>query len=41
MKMKEKMKMMARTIKRDPSGVFYCEWVQVGVFSGPILNGTE
>ena len=41
MKMKEKIKMMARKITRDPSGVVYSEWVQVGVVSGPILNGTE
>ena len=41
MRMRGTMRMMARMITRDPSGVIYCEWVQVGMISGPILNGTE
>ena len=41
MKMKEKIRLMARKITRDRSGVIYNEWAQVGVISGPIFDGAE
>ena len=36
--MRERMRVMARTITRYPSGVIYCELVQVGVISGPTFD---
>ena len=41
MKMKEKIRLMARKITRDRGGVIYNEWAQVGVISGIIFDGTE
>ena len=41
MEMKQKIRLMARKITRDRSGVIYSEWAQVGVISGLIFDGTE
>ena len=41
MRMRETVRMMARKITRDRSGVIYNEWAQVGVISGLIFDGTE